>query len=212
MTRDPSCPDRPGISPSSNCVGQLMLANRTFLSSTCSRAQRYVSHFFSKPFIQCPRSYYFAVVQVARQAFRHSRVQSMGVPLSTWRDGRSPTGSLVRPRSGHGRRRCGPAAEIPLPRRCHCRQGPGHHSPRRQVAPRTLSCRRYTRRAPTERFRARSSSPGSPGGLQPVARLEPPVHGLPLVRLDVTTNIGTVRLRHPGAQDRKRRLVGVARR
>jgi hypothetical protein len=30
-----------------------------------------------------------------------------------------------------------------------------------------------------------------------VSRLDPPVPGLPLVRLDVTTNIGTVRLRHP---------------
>lgn len=29
------------------------------------------------------------------------------------------------------------------------------------------------------------------------SRLEPPVPGLPLVRLDVTTNIGRVRLRHP---------------
>jgi hypothetical protein len=31
-----------------------------------------------------------------------------------------------------------------------------------------------------------------------VSRLDPPVPGLPLIRLDVTTNIGTVRLRHPG--------------
>jgi hypothetical protein len=30
--------------------------------------------------------------------------------------------------------------------------------------------------------------------------LEPPVPGLPLIRLDVTTNIGRVRLRHPGTQ------------
>jgi len=29
------------------------------------------------------------------------------------------------------------------------------------------------------------------------SRLEPPVPGLPLIRLDVTTNIGKVRLRHP---------------
>lgn len=35
------------------------------------------------------------------------------------------------------------------------------------------------------------------------ARLEPPVPGLPLIRLDVTTNIGTVHLRHPGAPGRK---------
>ena len=33
------------------------------------------------------------------------------------------------------------------------------------------------------------------GGVR--SRLEPPVPGLPLVRLDVTTNIGRVRLRHP---------------
>lgn len=36
------------------------------------------------------------------------------------------------------------------------------------------------------------------------ARLEPPVPGLPLIRLDVTTNIGTVHLRHPGAPARTR--------
>jgi hypothetical protein len=30
------------------------------------------------------------------------------------------------------------------------------------------------------------------------SRLEPAVPGLPLIRLDVTTNIGRVRLRHPG--------------
>lgn len=35
-------------------------------------------------------------------------------------------------------------------------------------------------------------------------RLEPPVPGLPLIRLDVTTNIGTVHLRHPGAPARTR--------
>lgn len=29
------------------------------------------------------------------------------------------------------------------------------------------------------------------------SRLDPPVPGLPLIRLDVTTNIGTVHLRHP---------------
>jgi hypothetical protein len=37
------------------------------------------------------------------------------------------------------------------------------------------------------------------------SRLDPPVPGLPVVRLDVTTNIGRVHLRHPGAQDRARR-------
>jgi len=36
-------------------------------------------------------------------------------------------------------------------------------------------------------------------------RLEPPVPGLPLVRLDATTNIGRIHLRHPGAQRRARR-------
>jgi hypothetical protein len=37
------------------------------------------------------------------------------------------------------------------------------------------------------------------------SRLEPPLPGLPLIRLDVTTNIGRVRLRHPGPRDRQRR-------
>lgn len=37
------------------------------------------------------------------------------------------------------------------------------------------------------------------------SRLEPPVPGFPLVRLDVTANIGRVHLRHPGAQHRTRR-------
>ena len=40
------------------------------------------------------------------------------------------------------------------------------------------------------------------------SRLEPPVPGLPLVRLDVTTHIGRVHLRHPGAQGRTRRWPG----
>jgi hypothetical protein len=40
------------------------------------------------------------------------------------------------------------------------------------------------------------------------SRLEPPVPGLPLIRLDVTANIGKVRLRHPGTQDRSRRWPG----
>ena len=44
------------------------------------------------------------------------------------------------------------------------------------------------------------------------SRLEPPVPGLPLVRLDVTTSIGKVRLRHPGRQDSKRRWLGATRR
>jgi hypothetical protein len=34
------------------------------------------------------------------------------------------------------------------------------------------------------------------------SRLDPPVPGLPLIRLDVTTNIGRVHLRHPDTQDR----------
>jgi hypothetical protein len=37
------------------------------------------------------------------------------------------------------------------------------------------------------------------------SRLEPPVPGLPLIRLDVTTNIGKVRLRHARPPGRKRR-------
>jgi hypothetical protein len=43
------------------------------------------------------------------------------------------------------------------------------------------------------------------------SRLEPPVPGLPLVRLDVTTNIGKVRLRHPGTPGRRRRRPGAVR-
>jgi hypothetical protein len=38
------------------------------------------------------------------------------------------------------------------------------------------------------------------GGLS--SRLEPPVPGLPLVRLDLTTNIGRIRLRHPVSTSR----------
>jgi hypothetical protein len=41
------------------------------------------------------------------------------------------------------------------------------------------------------------------GGL--VWKLEPPVPGFPLVRLDVTTNIGRVRVRHPDAPGGTRR-------
>ncbi len=37
------------------------------------------------------------------------------------------------------------------------------------------------------------------------SRLEPPVPGLPLIRLDVATNIGRVHLRHPAAQHSHRR-------
>jgi hypothetical protein len=44
------------------------------------------------------------------------------------------------------------------------------------------------------------------------SRLDAPVPGLPLVRLDVTTNIGRVHLRHPGTQDRTRRWPGSGRR
>jgi hypothetical protein len=44
------------------------------------------------------------------------------------------------------------------------------------------------------------------------SRLDPPVPGLPLLRLDVTTNIGRVHLRHPGALKRTRRWPGGTRR
>jgi Cell wall-active antibiotics response 4TMS YvqF/Domain of unknown function (DUF1707) len=37
------------------------------------------------------------------------------------------------------------------------------------------------------------------------SRLDPPVPGLPLIRLDVTAMIGRVHLRHPGSQDHGRR-------
>lgn len=40
------------------------------------------------------------------------------------------------------------------------------------------------------------------------SRLDPPVPGLPLIRLDVTTNIGRVHLRHPGTRGRARRWPG----
>jgi hypothetical protein len=39
------------------------------------------------------------------------------------------------------------------------------------------------------------------GGLS--SRLEPPVPGLPLIRLDLATNIGRIRLRHPAASSRQ---------
>ena len=42
-------------------------------------------------------------------------------------------------------------------------------------------------------------------------RLEPPVPGLPLVRLDATTNIGRIHLRHPGPPSRGRRRRGFRR-
>jgi len=44
------------------------------------------------------------------------------------------------------------------------------------------------------------------------SRLDAPVPGLPLVRLDVTTNIGRVHLRHPGTQDHTRRWPGSRKR
>jgi hypothetical protein len=44
------------------------------------------------------------------------------------------------------------------------------------------------------------------------SQLDPPVPGLPLIRLDVTTNMGRVHLRHPGTQDRTRRWPGGNRR
>jgi hypothetical protein len=40
------------------------------------------------------------------------------------------------------------------------------------------------------------------------SRLDAPVPGLPLIRLDVTANIGRVHLRHPGTGDRGRRRPG----
>ncbi len=48
------------------------------------------------------------------------------------------------------------------------------------------------------------------GGLD--SRLDPPVPGLLLLRLDLTTNIGRVHLRHPGNHDRLRRWPGSRRR
>ena len=48
------------------------------------------------------------------------------------------------------------------------------------------------------------------GGID--SRLEPPLPGLPLVRLDVTTNIGKVHLRHPAAPGGKRRWPRARRR
>lgn len=41
------------------------------------------------------------------------------------------------------------------------------------------------------------------------SRLEPPVPGLPLIRLDATANIGNIRLRHPGPAGRVRRRPAV---
>jgi uncharacterized protein DUF1707 len=43
------------------------------------------------------------------------------------------------------------------------------------------------------------------------SRLDAPVPGLPLVRLDVTTNIGRVHLRHPGTQGRAKRRPAAKR-
>jgi hypothetical protein len=39
------------------------------------------------------------------------------------------------------------------------------------------------------------------------SRLEPPVPGFALIRLDVTANIGRVRLRNPGSENRRRRFA-----
>lgn len=44
------------------------------------------------------------------------------------------------------------------------------------------------------------------------SRLEPPVPGLPLIRLDVTTNIGRVHLCHPGTRARTKRRLGIRKR
>jgi hypothetical protein len=43
------------------------------------------------------------------------------------------------------------------------------------------------------------------------SRLEPPVPGLPLIRLDMTTNIGRIRLRHPGTLPDRRRRPAIGR-
>ncbi len=43
-------------------------------------------------------------------------------------------------------------------------------------------------------------------------RLDPPVPGLLLIRLDLTTNIGRVHLRHPGSPERRGRWLGRKRR
>jgi Domain of unknown function (DUF1707) len=44
------------------------------------------------------------------------------------------------------------------------------------------------------------------------SRLEPPVPGLPLIRLDLTTNIGRIHLRHPETSRTRSRRPGVSRR
>lgn len=44
------------------------------------------------------------------------------------------------------------------------------------------------------------------------SRLEPPVPGLPLIRLDMTTNIGRIHLRHPRTPRPRRRWPAVSRR
>jgi hypothetical protein len=44
------------------------------------------------------------------------------------------------------------------------------------------------------------------------SRLEPPVPGLPVIRLDMTTNIGRIRLRHPGTPPDRRRWPAIRRR
>jgi hypothetical protein len=43
------------------------------------------------------------------------------------------------------------------------------------------------------------------------SQLEPPVPGLPLIRLDATTNIGKVRLRHPGQPGKRRGRGAITR-
>jgi hypothetical protein len=44
------------------------------------------------------------------------------------------------------------------------------------------------------------------------SRLDPPLPGSPLVRLDVTTSIGKIRLRHPGPRELRKHRPGAARR
>ncbi len=48
------------------------------------------------------------------------------------------------------------------------------------------------------------------GGID--SQLEPPVPGLPLIRLDMTTNVGRIRLRHPGTLPDRRRRLAIGRR
>jgi hypothetical protein len=65
----------------------------------------------------------------------------------------------------------------------------------------------------TSRSSFRTASPSrSPTTKAGSTRLEPPVPGVPLIRLDVTINIGTVHLRHPAAQGRTPTSPGFKRR